>query len=155
MPPNGTAGLARSAVNGISRLPSPPASTIASTSVATIAEPSPDPRRQPGPSEGCGPMVGVWRRTHRPTSPNPWSAREGLLCRRLTCAGGLHLRPGGRIGTRTRAGDRRDEAGLIQDAEQARLVDPRQGVPADPTDQVRTSQPVEESCGEGVTRTHG
>src|SRR5437016_4371424 len=30
-PPNGTAGLARSAVRGISRLPSPPASTIEST----------------------------------------------------------------------------------------------------------------------------
>ena len=31
MPPNGTAGLARSAVRGISRLPSPPARTMAST----------------------------------------------------------------------------------------------------------------------------
>ena len=31
MPANGTAGLARSAVSGISRLPSPPARTIAST----------------------------------------------------------------------------------------------------------------------------
>src|SRR3954465_13038476 len=31
MPPNGTAGLARSAVSGISRLPSPPARTIART----------------------------------------------------------------------------------------------------------------------------
>src|SRR5215212_589086 len=31
MPANGTAGLARSAVSGISRLPSPPASTIART----------------------------------------------------------------------------------------------------------------------------
>src|SRR5688500_14538759 len=31
MPANGTAGLARSAVNGISRFPSPPARTIART----------------------------------------------------------------------------------------------------------------------------
>src|SRR5674476_1569276 len=31
MPPKGTAGLARSAVSGSSRLPSPPASTIAKT----------------------------------------------------------------------------------------------------------------------------
>src|SRR5215213_7680841 len=31
VPPNGTAGLARSAVNGISRFPSPPARTIART----------------------------------------------------------------------------------------------------------------------------
>ena len=31
MPANGTAGFARSAVSGISRFPSPPASTIAST----------------------------------------------------------------------------------------------------------------------------
>ncbi|CAB4984688.1 unannotated protein [freshwater metagenome] len=30
-PPNGTAGFARSAVRGMSRLPSPPASTMAST----------------------------------------------------------------------------------------------------------------------------
>src|SRR5580704_16749180 len=30
-PPNGTAGLARSAVSGASRLPAPPASTMAST----------------------------------------------------------------------------------------------------------------------------
>jgi hypothetical protein len=31
VPPNGTAGFARSIVNGISRLPSPPARTIAKT----------------------------------------------------------------------------------------------------------------------------
>src|SRR3954471_2505631 len=37
IPPNGTAGLARSAVRGMSRLPSPPASTIPSTLVATAA----------------------------------------------------------------------------------------------------------------------
>src|SRR5689334_14895842 len=35
MPPKGTAGLARSAVSGASRLPSPPASTMASTSMPT------------------------------------------------------------------------------------------------------------------------
>src|SRR5690349_24640887 len=34
MPPNGTPGLARSAVRGIRRLPSPPARTIASTLTA-------------------------------------------------------------------------------------------------------------------------
>ena len=40
VPPNGTAGLARSMVSGISRLPSPPASTIASTfGRAAMAEP--------------------------------------------------------------------------------------------------------------------
>src|ERR1700733_15792452 len=38
MPPNGTAGLARSAVSGASRLPSPPASTIAKTSVISTTE---------------------------------------------------------------------------------------------------------------------
>ena len=31
MPPNGTAGLARSAVSGISRFPSPPARTMTRT----------------------------------------------------------------------------------------------------------------------------
>src|SRR3954452_6279005 len=56
IPPNGTAGLARSAVNGISRLPSPPARTIASTSVATNAETSSHPRRQPGAIGGVRPF---------------------------------------------------------------------------------------------------
>src|SRR5699024_4523316 len=37
MPPNGTAGLARTCVRGISRLPSPPARTIARTRGAVMA----------------------------------------------------------------------------------------------------------------------
>src|SRR6478672_12491049 len=43
MPPNGTAGLARSAVSGESRFPAPPASTIPSTprcAMGTFSAPS-------------------------------------------------------------------------------------------------------------------
>src|SRR4029453_6009275 len=45
MPPNGTAGLARWAGSGYSRLPSPPASTIANTDGSAM--PPPDRSRQP------------------------------------------------------------------------------------------------------------
>src|SRR4029453_3079666 len=38
MPPNGTPGLARSWVRGISRLPSPPARTMARTFLAAMAQ---------------------------------------------------------------------------------------------------------------------
>src|SRR5688500_14448835 len=96
-------------------------------------------------------MQPEWRRVTQDT-PSP---RDGLLCRRLSGTGRLHLRPGRRIGTRTRAGDRRDEAGLVEDAQQARLVDPGEGVPARTTDQVRAAQPVQEARGEGVPRTDG
>src|ERR1700722_7970039 len=40
MPPNGTAGLARSAVSGASRLPAPPASTMPRTRLSAISHPS-------------------------------------------------------------------------------------------------------------------
>ena len=39
MPPNGTAGFARSSVSGASRFPSPPARTIVSTCGAAMVSP--------------------------------------------------------------------------------------------------------------------
>src|SRR3954470_5675894 len=42
MPPNGTAGFARSAVSGLSRLPSPPARTMPSTRGSAMAPSCPD-----------------------------------------------------------------------------------------------------------------
>src|SRR3569833_551848 len=103
MPPNGTAGLARSAVNGIRRLPSPPARKEDLTHVVNQGHRQPAatgptydaghtcPRRSPGrrrPEHLLG--QGVWRGSS--------DAIEGTVGTGRGGHGAVVVRPAGRFG---------------------------------------------------------